>query len=87
VYEYRVIRRREKVLQLPEQALERALNSYAADGWEYVNMTRWEAGPFEFFLIVFRRISDPSTVVVESTMTDAPQDARSGRPVPPSRRT
>ncbi|MFM8626043.1 MAG: DUF4177 domain-containing protein, partial [Actinomycetota bacterium] len=50
MYEYRVVRRREKVLELPEQALERALNSYADDGWEYVNLTRWEAGPFEFFL-------------------------------------
>lgn len=87
VFEYRVVRRVTKVGQTHEFAIEKALNTYAAEGWEYTNLHRWELAGIETFVIVFRR---QRSVSLETQQQ--PEDSSDsfnhefGRPIPPSRR-
>ncbi|MFM8553252.1 MAG: DUF4177 domain-containing protein [Acidimicrobiales bacterium] len=75
MWEYKVVRRFVKGSDSVEFSIEKALNSYAQDGWEFSHVIRDESpiGRADF-LLVFRGMSE----VAE------PQET--SRPVPPSRR-
>lgn len=86
MWEYRVVRRRVTLRdRVPEATLEKALNSYAQDGWEYTNLIRHdELFGSDTFIVVFRREVNGAALVIED---DSEKGANVGRrPIPPGRR-
>lgn len=83
MWEYKVIGRRTS-----REDVERALNSYAREGWEYSNIVTDEAFGIKTCLIILKRlVDDSSEKPADMPLLEQDLETRPGRPVPPSRRS